>query len=116
MKKAMCYLCCGEAVSCLNAHGCPLRCAGRKPPTARPYHQQSPQAGPSQGAYTRPATPNTFPRRSGIVLGNSPLLGVGTVPGVGPVVHAVEERFPDEEVLNEDVLTSTVAENAVGRN
>jgi hypothetical protein len=80
------------------------------------YHQQSPQAGPSQGAYTRPATPNTFPRRSGSVLGNSPLLGVGTVPGVGPVVHAVEEGFPDEEVLNEDVLTSTMAENAVGGN
>jgi hypothetical protein len=80
------------------------------------YLQQFPQAGPSQMAYTRPATTHTFLRRSGIGQGHPPLPGVGTVPGVGPVVHVVEEGFPDEEGLNEDGLTSTVAENAVGGN
>jgi hypothetical protein len=80
------------------------------------YIQQSPQAGPSQMAYTRPATPHTSPRRSGIVQGHPPLPGFGTVPGVGPVVNAVEEVSPDEEGLNEDVVASTVAENDVGGN
>ena len=28
---------------------------------------------------------------------------------MGPAVHAVEELFPDEEGLNEDVLENTVA-------
>jgi hypothetical protein len=35
---------------------------------------------------------------------------------VGPVVHVVEEEFPDEEGLNEDGLMNTAAENAVGGN
>jgi hypothetical protein len=66
-------------------------------------------------AYNRPATPHTFPRRSGSVQGHPHLPGVGKVPGVGPVVHVVEGGFPDELGLNEEGLTNTVAENAVGR-
>jgi hypothetical protein len=67
-------------------------------------------------AYPRPATTHTFPRRSGSVQGHPPLPGVWAVPGVGPVVHAVEEEFPDAEGLNENGVTNTMAENAVGGN
>jgi hypothetical protein len=67
-------------------------------------------------AYTGPATPHTFPRRSGIGQGHPRLPGVGTVPGVGPVSHVFEEGSPDEEGLKEDGVTSTVAENSVGGN
>jgi hypothetical protein len=79
------------------------------------YLQQYPPAGPSQMAHTRPATLHTFLRRSGSVQGHPPLPGIGTVPGVCPVVNAVEEESLDVESLKEDVV-GTVAENDVGGN
>jgi hypothetical protein len=112
----MCYLCYGDGQFLLD---CPRLLAEVRREAAanrEAYLQQSPQAGPSQMAYLRPATPHTFPRRSGSVQGHPPLPGVGTVSGGVPVVHVVEEEFPDEEGLNEDGLTNTVAENAVGGN
>ena len=80
------------------------------------YLQQSPQAGPLQVTHPQPGTPHTFPRHYGGVQGHPHLPEVGTVPGVGPAVHAVEELFPDEEGLNDDVVENTVAKNAVGGN
>jgi hypothetical protein len=116
VKQAICYLCYGGGHFLLDCPRLPAEVRREAAANREAYLQQSPQAGPSQMAYPRPATPHTFPRRSGSVQGHPPLSGVGTVPGVGPVVHAVEEELPDEEGLNEEGLTSTVAENAVGGN
>jgi hypothetical protein len=112
----MCDLCYGDGKFLLDYPRLPAEVRGKATANCEAYLQQYPQAGPSQMAYTRPATPHTFPRPSGSVQGHPPLPGVVTVPGVGPVVNAVEEVSPDEEGLNEDVVASTVAENFVGGN
>jgi hypothetical protein len=114
VKQAICYLCYGGGHFFLYCPRLPSEVRHEAAANREAYLQQSPQAGPSQMVYPRPATTQTFPRRSGTVQGPPPLPGVGTVPGVGPGVHAVEEGFPDKEGLNEDGLTDTVAENAVG--
>jgi hypothetical protein len=116
LKQAIYYLCYGGGHFFLDCPRLPAEVRREAAANREAYLQQSPQAVPSQMACTRPATPHTSPCRSGSVQGHTPLPGVGTVPGVGPVVHVFVEEFPDEEGLNEDGLTNTGAENAVGGN
>jgi hypothetical protein len=99
LKQAICYLCYGGGHFLLDCPRLPAEVRREAAANREAYLQKSPQAGPSQMAYTRPATTHTFPRRSGIWQRHPPLPGVGTVLGVGPVVHVVEEGFPDEEGL-----------------
>jgi hypothetical protein len=112
----MCHLCYGGGNFLLDCPRLPAEVRREAAANREDYLQQSPQEGPSQMAFPRPATTHTFPHRSGSVQGHPPLPGVGAVPGVGPVVNDVEEEFSDEEGLNEDGLTNTVADNAVGGN
>jgi hypothetical protein len=90
----MCYLCYGDGHFLLNCPRLPAEVSSEAAANREAYLQQSSQAGASQMAYTRPATPHTFPRRCGSVQGHPPLPGVGTVPGVGPVFHVVKIRVP----------------------
>ena len=115
-KRAMCYLCYGGGHFLLDCPRLPSEVRREAAANREAYLQQSPQAGPLQVTHPQPGTPHTFPRRYGGLQGHPHLPEVGTVPGVGPAVHAVEELFPDEEGLNEDVVENTVAKNAVGGN
>jgi hypothetical protein len=115
LKQAICYLRYGGgATSCLIAPGCRPRCAARRQKTARPIsNNPRKRVRRRWRALALPfLIPSPFALGSGMDTLSSP--GVGTISGVGAVLHVDEEGFPDEDGLNEDRLTSTVTENAMG--
>jgi hypothetical protein len=91
LKLAIRYLCYGGGHFFLDFPRLPAELRREAAANREAYIQQSRQAGLLQMEYTCPSTPTISPCRSGSVHGHPPLPGVGTVPGVGPVVNAVEE-------------------------
>jgi hypothetical protein len=80
MKKAMCYLCYGGGHFLLDCPRFPSEVRREAAANREAYLQQYPQGGPSQMAYTRPASPHNFPVALGACKDTLPFPELGQFP------------------------------------